>query len=143
MRFSNSVSIRRPVHDVFEYVADLEHAPSWNYALVETRKTSDGPIGVGTTYVQLRSIPAPSQETLRVSRFEPDRLFEVDGDLGPFSGRLTYEFASDDGATLLTNTVDLEPSGLARLAAPLAAGRIRESVAANLAVLKDLLERST
>jgi len=35
---------------------------------------------------------------------------------------------------------DLEGRGVVRIAAPLAAGRIREAVASNLGVLKDLLE---
>ena len=43
---------------------------------------------VNDVFVQVRSIPAPSEEILRVSRFEPDRQFEVDGYLGPFSWSL-------------------------------------------------------
>jgi hypothetical protein len=62
------------------------------------------------------------------------------GDLGPFVGKLTYEFEDVDGRTRLTNTASLEARGLMRIASPIASGRIREAVAANLGALKQLLE---
>jgi len=86
MRFSNTITIERPVHDVFAFVSDLENVRKWNYAIVETRKTPDGPPGVGTTYRQVRSVPRRSEETLRVTELEPDRHFAVHGDLGPLWG---------------------------------------------------------
>jgi hypothetical protein len=39
--------------------------------------------------------------------------------------------------------MDLEPTGLLRLAAPLATTRVKEAVAQNLHTLKELLERRT
>jgi uncharacterized protein YndB with AHSA1/START domain len=48
--FTNTVVIRRPPREVFRFLADLESIPKWNYAIIETRKTSQGPVGVGTTY---------------------------------------------------------------------------------------------
>jgi uncharacterized membrane protein len=35
--FENIVKIRRPVEDVFAFLADFENVPAWNYAIVETR----------------------------------------------------------------------------------------------------------
>jgi uncharacterized protein YndB with AHSA1/START domain len=140
MDFTNTVSIDRPAEEVFRFVSDLENVPQWNYAVIETRKSSDGPVNVGTTYRQVRSAPTRSEEDLRVSEFEPTRRFAVQGDLGPFVGTLTYEFENVDGRTRLTNTASLEARGLMRIASPIASGRIREAVAANLGVLKQLLE---
>lgn len=140
MDFMNTVTIDRPTQDVFRFVSDLENVPKWNYAIIETRKTSDGPVDVGTTYRQVRSVPTRSEETLRVTELEPGRRFAVHGDLGPFAGTLTYEFEDVDGRTRLTNTANLEARGLMKIAAPIASGRIREAVAANLGVLKQLLE---
>ena len=143
MKFSNEIIIRRPVAEVFAFISNLENVPSWNYAIVETRKASDGPVRVGTTYRQLRSIPTPTEETLEVTELEPARRFAVTGDLGPFHGTLTYELAETAEGTRLTNTAKLEASGLSRLAAPLARARVRDAVAENLATLKQLLERPT
>jgi carbon monoxide dehydrogenase subunit G len=142
MRFSNTVTIRRPAHDVFAFVSDLENVPTWNYAIAETRKTSEGPVRVGSTYRQVRTLPTRGEEILEVTELDPDRRFAVRGDLGPLSGTLTYELEEVGGATRLINTADLEARGVVRLAAPLAAGRVRDAVAQNLGKLKEILERN-
>ena len=139
--FENTVAIRRAVEDVFAFLADFENIPSWNYAIVETKKTSPGPVGVGTTYRQLRSIPSRSEEGFEVTVFEPTSRLEVHGDIGPFTATISYLLAPTEDGTRLTNVVDLQPaSGALRLLAPLAASRVKTAVAANLDTLKQLLE---
>ena len=69
--FENTVTIRRSVEDVFSFLADLENVPKWNYAIVETRKVSAGPVGVGTIYQQVRSVPSRSEEHLEVTAYDP------------------------------------------------------------------------
>lgn len=138
--FTNIVEIDRPAHDVFAFLADLENVPKWNYAITQTRKTSPGKIGVGTRYEQTRSIPTPSRETLAITAFEPDRHLAVEGTLARFPARLDYLVDDRDGKTEVTNTIDLELTGAARILSGVAAGRIRSAVAENLQVLKQLLE---
>jgi len=36
--FENTVTIQRPVEDVFAFLADFEYVPTWNYAILETTK---------------------------------------------------------------------------------------------------------
>lgn len=140
MQFENTVTIRREPDVVFGFLADLENIPRWNYAIVETRKISDGPVGVGTSYRQVRSLPAPSEEILEIAEFEPNRRLAIRGGLGPLAGTLTYDLQPVDDGTLLTNTADLEASGILKLAAPVAGARVRQAVAENLQKLKQLLE---
>jgi predicted FMN-binding regulatory protein PaiB len=64
------VTTRRAIEDVFAFLADFENVPTWNYAIVETKKTSQGPVGVGTTYRQIRSISGRSEEGFKVTAFE-------------------------------------------------------------------------
>jgi uncharacterized protein YndB with AHSA1/START domain len=45
--FENTVMIGRPIEEVFAFFSDFENVPKWNYAIVETRKVSEGPVGVG------------------------------------------------------------------------------------------------
>ena len=128
--FENTVAIRRPVEDVFAFLADFENVPAWNYAIVETKKTSPGPVGVGTTYRQVRSVPSRSEEGFQVTVFEPPSRLEVHGDIGPFTATIGYLLAPADDGTRLTNVVDLESgSGVVRLLAPLAASRVKRAVA--------------
>jgi hypothetical protein len=139
--FENTVTIRRAVQDVFAFLADFESIPTWNYAIVETNKTSPGPVGVGTSYRQLRSIPSRSEEGFQVTAFEPTSHLEVHGDIGPFTATISYLLRPTEDGTRLTNVVDLQPaSGPLRLLAPLAASRVKTAVAANLDTLKQLLE---
>lgn len=125
---------------VFAYLADFEKVPRWNYAIAETRKVSEGPVGVGTEYRQVRSIPSPSEETFRVTEFEPYARLSVAGTFGPFSGTITYVLEPSDEGTRLTNEMDLRGSGAARLLGPLAGNRVKRAVAENLERLKELLE---
>jgi carbon monoxide dehydrogenase subunit G len=138
--FQNTLTIRRPVEDVFAFLADFENIPKWNYAILQTKQTSPGPVGVGTTYRQLRSIPRRSEEGFEVTGFEPTSRLEIHGDIGPFTATISYLLAPVGDGTRLTNRVDLQPSGALRLLAPLAASRVKTAVAANLDTLKQILE---
>jgi hypothetical protein len=138
--FENIVIIQRPVEDVFAFLADFENIPKWNYAIVETKKVSPGPVGVGTTYRQTRSVPSKSEEGFEVTVFEPARRLEVQGQIGPFRARLSYLLEPTGSGTRLRNAVDLGSSGLLTLVAPLATSRVKRAVAANLDTLKQLLE---
>jgi uncharacterized protein YndB with AHSA1/START domain len=50
-RFQQSVVINRPPEQVFAFVSDLENDPQWTPGAV-MRRTSEGPLGVGTTFQQ-------------------------------------------------------------------------------------------
>jgi len=141
--FANTVVIRRSPHDVFEFLAEFENVPKWNYAIVETHKTSQGAVGVGTTYGQVRSLPSRSEELFEITEFEPDHHLAIRGSVGPFEGTVSYTLESVDQGTRLTNAADLEGRGIMKVVAPLATGRIREAVETNLGKLKDLLEATS
>ena len=46
----NSVLIRRPIEEVFEYLTDLRNELSWNPQCRSMEKVGDGPVGLGTTF---------------------------------------------------------------------------------------------
>jgi uncharacterized protein YndB with AHSA1/START domain len=139
--FENTVTIERPAPEVFAFLAKFENVPKWNYAIDRTVKTSPGPVGVGTTYRQTRSVPRRSEEGFEVTVFEPPTRLTVEGQLGPFHARTTYVTEPTADATRLTNLVELEPSNaVLKLVAPLAIRRVKAAVAQNLEKLKQLLE---
>jgi len=140
MQFTNAITIDRPVAVVFAFLAQLENLPRWNYAISETRKISIGPVGASAHYEQTRTIPTRSTETFEITAYEPDRTLAIRGTFGPFPGRFTYELEPMGNHTRLVNTVDLEPSGLVSIVAPLLTSRVKAAVAANLSVLKQILE---
>jgi uncharacterized protein YndB with AHSA1/START domain len=139
--FENTVMISRPIEEVFEFLADFENVPKWNYAIVETHKVSHGPVGMGTIYHQVRAVPSRSEEHFEVTAYNPPRQLEVRGQLGPFPSRLSYALDAVPGGTRVTNAVELELHGPGRLLGRVAVPRVRDAVAANLRKLKELLEQ--
>jgi uncharacterized protein YndB with AHSA1/START domain len=138
--FENVVVISRPIEDVFRFLSDFENVPKWNYAIVETRKVSEGPVGVGTIYRQVRSVPGRSEERFEVTAFEAPRYLEMRGQLGPFPSRLSYALETTPQGTRVTNLVELELRGPGRLLGRVAVPRVRDAVGANLRKLKQLLD---
>ena len=139
--FENTVMISRPIEEVFGFLSDFENVPKWNYAIVETRKVSQGPVGVGTIYQQVRSVPSRSEERFKVTAYNPPRHLEIQGQLGPFPSRLSYALDVLPEGTRVTNSVELELRGPGRLLGRVAVPRVRDAVATNLSKLKELLDR--
>jgi len=135
MRFENSILIHRPIEEVFNFVADFENMPKWNYFVVNVAKTSAGPVGVGTTYHQIRQ---SDEQDYKITVFEPNRAVAMHVTSGT-DLFMHFTFESDGSATRLTDTWELA-TGLNRLLDGIARFRIKAAVAANLAKLKELLE---
>jgi carbon monoxide dehydrogenase subunit G len=140
MRFTNTITIDRSPNSVFAYLADLENLPSWNYAIQETRQVTPGPVAVGSRFLQIRTVPAYREESLEVVEYEAGHRLTIQGTLNTLPARFGYLLESDGRTTVLTNTADLEIRGPLTLVAPLAVRQIKSAVAANLEVLKQILE---
>jgi carbon monoxide dehydrogenase subunit G len=140
MRFTNTITIARRQDAVFAYLADLENLPAWNYAIQKTRKVTTGPVDIGTRYHQVRTVPIHREESLEVVAFEKGRSLTIRGTLNTFPAESSYALQPDGDATLLTNTVDLSTPGPLKLVAPIATRQVKSAVAANLDVLKHILE---
>jgi uncharacterized membrane protein len=136
VRFSNNLIIDRPIHEVFQFVADFENMPKWNYYVVEVSKVTPGPIGVGTTFRQLRKTDT---QQYKIIEFEPDRKVAIET-LPPAPLLLMrFTFEPTGSSTNLSDEWELK-GGLPGLIGSFAAGRIKPAVAENLARLKQLLE---
>ncbi|MGH3797762.1 MAG: SRPBCC family protein [Pseudonocardiaceae bacterium] len=137
---TNEIRIRRPASTVFDYLADLQHLPEWNYAIRDTRQLTPGIPGASTTYRQQRILPHPLEERLKIVTHVPDRLLVFDGGLGPFTGRSTYRIDDARGVTTLRNDIELTPSVPLALLGHLASRNMTRAVGDNLRVLKSILE---
>jgi uncharacterized membrane protein len=142
VREEASITVRRPIEEVFAWVTDLTHSPVWQANLSEVRKLTDGPLGVGTRYALVREFMGRRMEaTNEFVAYEPNRMISFRLTSGPMPGRGTYEFEATLDGTEVTSRVELEPTGLSRLASPLIAASLRREIKAGLPVLKELLER--
>lgn len=86
MRAEESGVIEWPVAEVFALAADPRNDPLWASVVAEARQTSEGPLGVGTTFEQvLRLLGRRLEITFEVTEYEPNRMLQI----GRFSGRLS------------------------------------------------------
>jgi uncharacterized membrane protein len=135
--FENTIRIERPVDEIFAFLSDFENIPKWNYYVLEVRQLSERPIGVGTTYHQVRKA---DQQDFRIIEFEPDHTVTVKTlpqSSPSFERRFTlYE----EGDTTRVRDEWKLDTGRPAVLERLARGRVKSAVAENLAKLKELLE---
>lgn len=140
IHFDLAIDVERPSEDVFSFVADFRNMPRWNYFVTRVDKLTDGPIGVGTRFHQIRK---SDQQDYEITRLEPDRTVEIT--TSPSSSpalTMRFELARIPGGTRLTDTWTLA-TGHPRPLEQLGARRVRAAVSDNLAKLKQLLETGT
>jgi uncharacterized membrane protein len=137
LEFENTIRIDRPVEEVFAFLSDFENIPKWNYYVLEVRQLSEGLIGVGTTYHQVRK---SDQQDLRIIEFEPGHTVAVKT-LPQSSPDLEMRFTLyEEGSTTRVRDEWKLNTGRPAIFERLAGGRIKSAVAENLAKLKELLE---
>jgi uncharacterized membrane protein len=140
-RADASTTIDRPVEDVFAVLSDPETSPQWSSASLESKKTSEGPIGVGTTSRSVSKLLGRRIETeLEITEFEPNRRFVLHSKSGPFPLQATVNFERLDGGTRVNVTVEAEPGGFFKLAEPLIVRTAKRQFQNDLDNLKDLME---
>ena len=137
LEFENTVYIDRPIGEVFAYLSDFENIPKWNYYLLDVRQLSESPIGVGTTYHQVRKT---DEQDFRITEFEPNHTVAVKT-LPQSSPELEMRFSlyEEGNTTRIRDEWKLD-TGRPAILERLAGGRVKSAVAHNLAKLKELLE---
>jgi len=141
IRAEQTSIIDRPIEDVFGYVGDQTNTPNWQAGLVEVRRTSDGPLGVGTTHTFVRSFMRRRMEADNIYvAYEPNKLISFKTTSGPVRLEASYVFESTDEGTRLTSRIEMDASGFMSLAEPLIAAGLKREMKAAFRALKDLLE---
>jgi uncharacterized protein YndB with AHSA1/START domain len=136
----HTVTIRRPVEAVFDFVADGEKCPRWRPGVLDIERVSGD--GVGTVYRQ--GVRGPMGRRVaadyRVTALEPNHVLAFETIAGPVRPRGRYEFAAEDGSTRLTFTLEAEMSGLTKLVMGRMVSRTMASEVMTLENLKRVLE---
>jgi uncharacterized membrane protein len=136
IEFNNSITIKRSLSEVFDFVSDFENLPKWNYYVLKVSKLSDGPVGEGTTYHQIRKT---DQQDFQVIKFVPNRLVTIETLPPERSLKMRFEFEPTDGGTQIKDTWQLE-TGVPKPFNWFAARKVKSAVSENLHKLKKLLE---
>jgi hypothetical protein len=139
---ARSITINRPVAEVFAYVSDVSNEPAWHTDVLEARQTSEGPIGIGTTFLILvKPSMGVSEGVTEVIGFDPNRRQVMWGEMGSMRPTITDLFEPADGGTKFTRRIQIEASGLMRLMLPLVRPMTGKIWTGFLANLKRVLEQ--
>jgi len=136
----HSVSIGRPVSEVFAFVADGENARRWRPGVLDVSHQSGE--GLGAIYRQ--GVKGPGGRRIaadyEVTAFEPDRRIAFRAIAGPVRPTGEYRFAAEgDGATV-SFALDATLTGWKRLLMGRAVQSTMDSEVRNLDTLKSILE---
>jgi len=138
----HTVTVDRPIGQVFAYLSDEENDPAWRSGIVEIKRVS-AEDGQGATIRQVLRGPGgmKMRGDYRITAYEPPNRYEFQVIAGPArpAGRFALAEAGPDRTTV-TFSLDLEPKGLARLMAGQITKQMRAEVGA-LDKLKQNLER--
>ncbi len=144
IKMEHSVVINRSVEEVFAFVIDVEKWPQWRAEVVEVERSSEGPIGVGTTFSGVGRFLGRRLENINeVTQYEPNRKFGFKTTSGPVSMQFTDTFESVEGGTKVSLAMEGETGSFFKLAEPIMSRMVRRQFKTNYANLKDLLEAQT
>jgi uncharacterized protein YndB with AHSA1/START domain len=136
-----TVHIDRTPEEVFDYFCDAANDPDWNPYARSSRKTSDGPLGVGSTFVVDRKPSGPS--TIRYVEYTRPSRWVIEGSGKPATFTFTAVLRPSGGGTDVTNRLQLEPNGAYRLMSPFMRASISRQLGKVNASLKGKLESRT
>jgi uncharacterized protein YndB with AHSA1/START domain len=140
-RVEHEIFFEQPVEEVFPHVGNPEAYPHWQDGFLQAEITSEGPLGVGTTYRAVHEIAGRRIEVdNEVTAYEPDERFAfrtISGNLD-ISGDIRLR--PNGTGTILTACFDAQIGGFFRFAEPLAVRIIKRQQQADFEELKRQLK---
>lgn len=137
IRFENTLEIEQPVDLIYDFMADLENLPKWNYFVTRVSHTGGEKRSTGATYHQVRK---NDEQDLKIAEMIPNQILVIET-IPPSKPELRRKmiFEPANGATKIIDRWDLD-TGHPGLLQKLAGRRVRSAVKENLDKLKTLLE---
>jgi uncharacterized protein YndB with AHSA1/START domain len=140
-RVEASVSIDRPVEEVFAFVRNPVNHPQWETAQFDVEQTSEGPVDVGATFRGgIRLLGLPITWRAECLAYETDRGLEFDVNAGGLRLWEMLTLEPTGVGTRFTIVYEGKLRGLFRLATPLAVPMFQRQVERDLANLREVLE---
>ena len=137
--------INRPGDEVAAYVSDPSNAPEWYVNIESVNWKTAPPVRIGSRMdFVARFLGRRLAYTYEVVDLVPGERLVMRTAEGPFPMETTYTWeAASGGATRMTLRNRGEPSGFAKVGAPIMAAAMRRANRKDLAHLKALLEDRT
>jgi uncharacterized protein YndB with AHSA1/START domain len=136
-----TITINRPVEEVFRFVADGRNAKLWRAGVLDVDLRSG--TGLGARYSQ--GVRGPGGRRIaadyEITAYEPNAKIAFAATAGPVRPTGSFTFEGMGTGTILTFKLDAQLGGLQRL---LMGGAVQSTMNAEMAALdtlRDLLER--
>ncbi len=140
-KLQHTITIDRPLEEVWDYVIDARNDPVWMSQVVEVGRGADQPIEVGLEIDEVVSFLGKRLPvTMRVTEHEPRRHSAIELTRAAVPGRGSYDFAPAGDGTRFTMSLETDAHGFFRLAEPVFARIARRDIVTSCERLKDLLE---
>ena len=137
---TNTITINRPIGDVFAFIDDGTNATSWRPGVLDVAHASGQ--GLGAIYRQ--GVKGPGGRRIaadyEVTAYEPPRRLAFKAIAGPVRPTGEYRLTETDGGTLVTFSLDAQLGGIKKLLMGGAVQSTMDAEVANLARLKAALE---
>ncbi len=119
-RYVDALDLPLPIEAAFDYLADFANTAEWDPGVTRARKTTPGPVGVGTRFdVEVSFLGRRLPLEYEVTEFEaPHRLVLAGGD-ETIRSLDEITFVPRRGGTRMTYEAQLELVGWRRIADPL------------------------
>lgn len=136
LSITNSISIEKPLAEVFAFVGDQRNNPKWNYYIHQVEKTNDL-VGVGAEYLQTRK---SDKHRLGIIVFNVNKRLVIQSMPGQSPAvRRELIFNGDEKRTTIQDQIDFKVPLPMFLSSLILSGP-RKGVKQNLEKLKELLE---
>ena len=116
---THTLTINRPVKEVFDFVADPSNEPDWHFDVKEVLRPKNGGYELGETFQWVVKFGGSKTYSVEITALEPNRLIEITAREGAVLPVLTHTFQPDGEGTRYTRRVRFETKGLLRVMAPL------------------------
>ena len=111
IEYTFQTTVARSPAEVFDFLVDLRNAPRWEPNCQAVEKTSDGPIGKGTTFRAKKGLGRLESQIVEFER--PARFASRDQGRGMACG-LDFRCDATNGGTQVSGRLWMQPHGLMR-----------------------------
>jgi len=112
IRLQETIDVARPVEDAFFYASDFGNIAQWDPGVAESRRTSRGAIGVGTTFaVLVRFGPRRIPMDYSITAYDPPHRVVLEGKSDSIQAIDEIRFAPTPTGTRITYAADISMLG--------------------------------
>jgi hypothetical protein len=140
--FSDKITINRPLTEVFEFISDVRNGPKMNEDIIKVEKLEEGPIGVGSQFIETRMIRGRQTEAkIEVVKYEPSIAFSAQSDANGLKVTYHYQLSEGNLGTSVKFQCDIKTSGIVMLLTkPLIIKMLKREDAEHLKYIRRALE---